>query len=395
MPLDHFDPGDPRTIDVVFAVLPATGESKGLFVTATGGPGTAGISSADDYTSYFAPSITRRFDIVFFDQRGHRPLRGADVPRRVRRLPPDGRAAGRRRVTLQPRLRRGDGLPVAPPVRRDGSGRGGPRGLSSGRRIPACVALRRELRDAVRSGVRGGTRCGPRGAPPRRNGRPDAQRARLLGRSGGGVRADPAPDARLVRPPAPLPGGRGPQRRRRLRRPRGATRRIGAQRAVPPADGRFRPATAYARLSRDARIRPALRGRRPHAAPAGNRRGWSWRSRPVAAPRVREPLRRSRDSRTGHRSDVLGRDVLRRRLSGLLVLLRHAERTGRPVSRGGSRRRRRASSRRLGGLPLRLALRVLARHAGGDRAAGASPRRGRADARAGVDGRSDHAPRDG
>ena len=54
----------------MFAVLPATGESKGLFVTATGGPGTAGISSADDYTSYFAPSITRRFDIVFFDQRG-------------------------------------------------------------------------------------------------------------------------------------------------------------------------------------------------------------------------------------------------------------------------------------------------------------------------------------
>ena len=70
VPLDHFDPGDPRRIDVVFAVLPATGESKGLFVTATGGPGTAGISYADDYTSYFAPSITRRFDIVFFDQRG-------------------------------------------------------------------------------------------------------------------------------------------------------------------------------------------------------------------------------------------------------------------------------------------------------------------------------------
>jgi pimeloyl-ACP methyl ester carboxylesterase len=70
VPLDHFDPTDGRTIDVVFAVLPATGTSKGLFVTATGGPGTAGISYADDYTSYFASSVRRRFDIVFFDQRG-------------------------------------------------------------------------------------------------------------------------------------------------------------------------------------------------------------------------------------------------------------------------------------------------------------------------------------
>ena len=70
VPLDHLDPADGRTIDVVFAVLPATGKSKGLFVTATGGPGSAGIGLADYYTSYFDPSITRRFDIVFFDQRG-------------------------------------------------------------------------------------------------------------------------------------------------------------------------------------------------------------------------------------------------------------------------------------------------------------------------------------
>lgn len=70
VPLDHFNPSDPRRIDVVFAVLPATGKSKGLFVTATGGPGTAGISYADSYASAFAPSIRRRFDVVFFDQRG-------------------------------------------------------------------------------------------------------------------------------------------------------------------------------------------------------------------------------------------------------------------------------------------------------------------------------------
>jgi pimeloyl-ACP methyl ester carboxylesterase len=70
MPLDHFNPADPRTIQVTFSVLPATGQRKGMFVTATGGPGTSGIASADSYTAAFDPSIPRRFDIVFFDQRG-------------------------------------------------------------------------------------------------------------------------------------------------------------------------------------------------------------------------------------------------------------------------------------------------------------------------------------
>jgi pimeloyl-ACP methyl ester carboxylesterase len=70
MPLDHFNLADPRTIQVTFAVLPATGHRKGMFVTATGGPGTSGIAVADSYTAAFEPSIPRRFDIVFFDQRG-------------------------------------------------------------------------------------------------------------------------------------------------------------------------------------------------------------------------------------------------------------------------------------------------------------------------------------
>ena len=50
MPLDHFDPANRETIDVVFGVLPATGERKGMFVTATGGPGTSGLTSANSYT---------------------------------------------------------------------------------------------------------------------------------------------------------------------------------------------------------------------------------------------------------------------------------------------------------------------------------------------------------
>jgi pimeloyl-ACP methyl ester carboxylesterase len=70
MPLDHFDPANDGTIDVTFAVLPASGESRGGFVTAAGGPGISGILSADSYTLYYDPSITENFDVVFFDPRG-------------------------------------------------------------------------------------------------------------------------------------------------------------------------------------------------------------------------------------------------------------------------------------------------------------------------------------
>jgi pimeloyl-ACP methyl ester carboxylesterase len=41
-----------------------------MFVTATGGPGVSGVSVADSYTSVFQASLRRRFDLVFFDQRG-------------------------------------------------------------------------------------------------------------------------------------------------------------------------------------------------------------------------------------------------------------------------------------------------------------------------------------
>ncbi|HLF44240.1 MAG TPA: alpha/beta hydrolase [Acidimicrobiia bacterium] len=81
MPLDHFNSSDERTIDVTFAILPATGESKGAFVTATGGPGTAGIMSADSYTSALDPAIPEQFDIVFFDQRGVGISGGLTCPR--------------------------------------------------------------------------------------------------------------------------------------------------------------------------------------------------------------------------------------------------------------------------------------------------------------------------
>ncbi len=70
VPLDHFTAGDKRTIDVVFGVLPATGERKGMFITATGGPGSSGLESADYYVPDFDAQIKEHYDLVFFDQRG-------------------------------------------------------------------------------------------------------------------------------------------------------------------------------------------------------------------------------------------------------------------------------------------------------------------------------------
>lgn len=69
VPLDHFDAANQETIDVVFAVLPASGERYGMYVQAfPGGPGGEGISSA--YTGYFSDGILEHYDIVYFDQRG-------------------------------------------------------------------------------------------------------------------------------------------------------------------------------------------------------------------------------------------------------------------------------------------------------------------------------------
>ena len=70
VPLNHFDPSDPRTIKVAFAVHPAERVSHGLFVVATGGPGSSGILSADSYLAGYSQAMLNRYDIVFFDQRG-------------------------------------------------------------------------------------------------------------------------------------------------------------------------------------------------------------------------------------------------------------------------------------------------------------------------------------
>ncbi len=69
VPLDHFDPANTETLDVVFAVHPATDVRYGMFLQAyPGGPGGEGISTAATY--FFPEEILAHFDLVFFDQRG-------------------------------------------------------------------------------------------------------------------------------------------------------------------------------------------------------------------------------------------------------------------------------------------------------------------------------------
>jgi len=69
VPTDHVVVGS-ATWDVTFAVHRAEQESRGVFVTATGGPGSSGIALATDYTDAMPAEITDSFDVVFFDQRG-------------------------------------------------------------------------------------------------------------------------------------------------------------------------------------------------------------------------------------------------------------------------------------------------------------------------------------
>lgn len=67
-----------RNFDFELAVRYADGESRGIFVTVVGGPGDAGIASAQDYIDYYHEDLVTSFDLVFFNQRGTGPTYGFD-----------------------------------------------------------------------------------------------------------------------------------------------------------------------------------------------------------------------------------------------------------------------------------------------------------------------------
>ncbi|MGI9186032.1 MAG: alpha/beta fold hydrolase [Gaiellales bacterium] len=84
VPLDHFDPANHATLKVLVGVHPAaTSHSKGLLVTAVGGPGASGLSDADALLGMWSPAIVRQYDIVYFDQRGIAASSGIYCPQAV------------------------------------------------------------------------------------------------------------------------------------------------------------------------------------------------------------------------------------------------------------------------------------------------------------------------
>lgn len=80
VPVDHR--GGPRqeTIPIVYGIHPATGERRGTLMVAVGGPGASGLRSADSMIEGFDDEIVRRYDIVFWDQRGIGESDGHDCP---------------------------------------------------------------------------------------------------------------------------------------------------------------------------------------------------------------------------------------------------------------------------------------------------------------------------
>jgi pimeloyl-ACP methyl ester carboxylesterase len=68
VPLDHVDPANQETVEVMFAIAPAQGERKGMYVRTAGGPGGEGIGNA--FLNNVSDPIRDSYDIVVFDQRG-------------------------------------------------------------------------------------------------------------------------------------------------------------------------------------------------------------------------------------------------------------------------------------------------------------------------------------
>ena len=79
VPRDHRANDPTATMEIRFAVALAQEASKGILFFFVGGPGGAGIASADSYPE-FVDTISQSMDIVFMDQRGTGPVHGLSCP---------------------------------------------------------------------------------------------------------------------------------------------------------------------------------------------------------------------------------------------------------------------------------------------------------------------------
>ena len=80
VPVDH-DGGSHATIWVVYAVHRAATAPLGTLVIAVGGPGGSGLDAAVPTIERLDEELVRRYDILFFDQRGVGASEGRDCPR--------------------------------------------------------------------------------------------------------------------------------------------------------------------------------------------------------------------------------------------------------------------------------------------------------------------------
>ena len=80
LPHDHAAGDNGPTVEVTFAVSPATLPSLGTLFYAVGGPGGSGLAVAEDYLAAYDPELVAALDIVFFDQRGVGPVHGVACP---------------------------------------------------------------------------------------------------------------------------------------------------------------------------------------------------------------------------------------------------------------------------------------------------------------------------
>ena len=277
VPVDHFAPV--RHADARRRVRRPPGDrgEQGTVRHCNGRPRERRDRIADSYTSYFADSIRRRFDIVFFDQRGIGLSGGLTCPTaaavyyrsEARRRPRPHRSFSADCVDEM-------GTPsILPYVGTDQA----IEDLEAFRNAVGCpddVAVRRELRDAVRADLRGRSPRRARRLDHRRSRRSDVDGARVLGRRRRLVRACARRDAHVLRSTTPLPEGRGGQRRDGVRRARSEARDRAPEHHVSAPVRRNRASSALSRRPADRRERTDLWRIGSDAPPEGDRSRRTW-----------------------------------------------------------------------------------------------------------------------